>query len=109
MLKAATLRKVTAIRSAPVDTTVKFKTINRGRNKTGHATISNVKTTLEFLPSDPEPAPAPEPTPPPPVLSDTLPGDSELDGEDVIQLTTPKGRSKAVLVSFHVSRGVDSG
>ena len=103
MPKAAALRKVTAIRGAPVDGAVKFRSINRGRNKTGRATANNVKTTLEFLPSEPEPTPPPLPT-----LLDTYPESPQSGDEEGIQLKTPKGPSKAVSVSLCASRGINS-
>ena len=97
MPKAGAPPKVTAIRSAPVTSAVKFKTINRSRNKAGRATVRNVKTTLAFLP--------PEPTPPPP--SDLHHGELESDDEEVIQLTTQKGPSRAVSVSARTSHSVN--
>lgn len=97
MPKAAAPRKVTA----PVDATVKFKTINRARNKAGRATASNVKTTLELLPL--------EPAPPPSVLPDHIPQDPESDVEEKIQLKTQKNTSKAVSVSLESPYGVSSG
>ena len=103
MPKAVALRKVTALRGAPVDTTVKFKSLSRGRNKAGRATANDIKTTLEFLPSEPTPLP-------PSVLPDMHsenPEDPESDDEELIQLKTQKGPSRAVSVSLCGSRGVD--
>jgi hypothetical protein len=100
MPKAVTSRKVVVIRGAPVDTTVKFKTVNRTRNKSGRAIANNVKTTLEFLPSDS--------TPPPSAILDPYSRDSETDDDEQIQPIAQKGPSRAVSVSPRVICNIDS-
>jgi len=98
MPKAAVPRKFTVTSGAPANVTVKYKSINRGRNQVGRATASNVKTTVKVLP--------PEPTPVPPSFEpDPVDPDSE---EEEIQLITPKGPSRAVSVSLYTAHDVES-
>jgi len=99
MPKAAP-RKVGSVSSAPANSTVHIKSVNQGRNKTGRAAASNVKTTVESLP--------PEPAPPPPLFVLPDPVDPESESEEEVLLTTPKGPSRAVSVSLHVSHNIES-
>jgi len=96
MPKVAAPRKVGSVSSAPANTTVNIKSFNRGRNKIGRTTASNIKTTVEPI--------APEPTPPPLLFVLPDPVNPESESEEEVPLTTPKGPSRAVSVSLHVSR-----
>ena len=92
--------KVVAPRKgALAEGTVKFKTVNRGRNKAGRPTATTVKSSVEPLPPKSQPTLAPSS-----VIPDLDPRDSESEGEQEIQLPAQKGRSRAVSVSPGFSR-----